>query len=152
MLIASRIFLGAVLAAGLAVPSGAQAAVQGFSIDLGTPADPLTLDWSATGGLSAAAAPSNGQPAKELKNNGSYFTTLTGNYDVVDDLGSLDKNKPVLWLRSYEITLNGHIIFAAPDQIIGPTTGAESWQALVHVFAEVIGKKLTCKRMRSSAS
>jgi hypothetical protein len=144
MSIASRIFLAAAFGAGLAVPSGAQAAVQGFSqgfsIDLGTPADPLTLDWSATGGLSAAAAPSNGQPAKELKNNGSYFTTLTGNYDVVDDLGSLDKNKPVLWLRSYEITLNGHIIFAAPDQIIGPTTGADIWQALVHVFAEVIGK------------
>jgi PEP-CTERM motif len=140
MSIASRIFLAATLAVGLTAPGGAHAALQGFSIDLGDPQHPLTLDWSATGSLSATAAPSDGQPAKELKNNGSYFTTLTGTYDVVDDLGSLDKTKPVLWQRSYEITLNGHVIFGAPDQIIGPTSGDDIWQAFVNVFAEVIGK------------
>ncbi len=124
MSIASRIFLAATLAAGLMAPGGAHAALQqGFSIDLGDPQDPLTLDWNPAGGLSAAAAPSNGQPAIELKNNGSYFTTITGNYDVVDDLGSLDKTKPVLWQRSYEITLNGHVIFGSPPAIIGPIVG-----------------------------
>jgi PEP-CTERM motif len=140
MSIASRMFLAAAFAAGLMVPGGAHAALQGFSIDLGTPADPLTLDWSATGGLSAAAAPSNGKPALALKNNGSYFTTLAGNYDVVDDLGSLDKTKPVLWQRSFEITLNGREIFGAPEQIIGPTSGDDIWEAFVNVFAGVIGK------------
>ena len=140
MSIASRMFLAAAFAAGLMLPGGAHAALQGFSIALGDAQHPLTLDWNAGGGLSAAAAPSNGQPAKELKNNGSYFTTITGNYDVVDDLGSLDKTKPVLWQRSYEITLNGHVIFGAPDQIIGPTSGDDIWQAFVNVFAEVIGK------------
>jgi hypothetical protein len=81
MFIASRVFLAAALAAGLLLPGGAQAALkQGFLIDLGSPTDPLTLDWSANGGLSAAAAPSNGQPAKKLPR--TYFTTLTGAYDV----------------------------------------------------------------------
>jgi hypothetical protein len=140
MSIASRIFLAAALAAGLMAPDGARASLQGFSTDLGDPQHPLTLNWNAAGGLSAAAPPSNGQPAKELKNNGSYFTTITGNYDAVDDLGSLDKTKPVLWQRSFEITLNGHVIFGAPDQIIGPTSGDDIWQAFVNVFAEVIGK------------
>jgi hypothetical protein len=56
---------------------------------------------------------------------------------VVDDLGSLDKTKPVLWQRSYEITLNGHVIFGAPDQIVGPFTGDDIWQAFVHAFAEI---------------
>ena len=80
MSIASKIFLAAALAAGLMAPGGAHAALQGFSIDLGDPTDPLTLDWSAAGGLSAEVAASNGQPAQELPNNGSYKTTLTGNY------------------------------------------------------------------------
>jgi hypothetical protein len=124
MSIASKIFLAAALAAGLMAPGGAHAA-QGFSIDLGDPTDPLTLDWSAAGGLSAEVAASNGQPAQELPNNGSYKTTLTGNYDVVDDLGSLDKNKPVLWQDSYEITLNGRILFANGG-IVGPESGEDS--------------------------
>ena len=140
MSIASRIFLVAALAAGLMVPSGAHAALQGFSIDLGDAQNPLTLDYNPAGGLSAAAAPSNGKPALELKNNGSYLTTLTGNYDVVDTLGSLDKNKSVLWLRSYEITLNGHVLFAAPDQIVGPFTGDDIWMAFVHAFGQFTGK------------
>jgi hypothetical protein len=72
MSIASRMFLVAALAAGLMAPGGAHAALQqGFMIDLGTPTDPLTLDYNRAGGLSAAAAPSNGKPALELKNNGS---------------------------------------------------------------------------------
>jgi hypothetical protein len=140
MSIASRTFLAAALAAGVLLPSGAQAAVQGFSIDLGDPQHPLTLDYNPAGGLSAAAAPSNGKPALELKNNGSYLTTLTGNYDVVDDLGSLDKNKSVLWQRSYEITLNGHVIFGAPDQIVGPYTPDFIWMAFVHAFGQFTGK------------
>ena len=118
MSIASRAFLAATLAAGLMVSGGAHAA-QGFSIDLGDPTDPLTLDWSAAGGLSAEVAASNGQPAQELPNNGSYKTTLTGNYDVVDDLGSLDKTKPVLWRESWELTLNGHVIFDIAGDIVG---------------------------------
>jgi hypothetical protein len=123
------------------VPGGAHAALtQGFSIDLGTPADPLTLDWNPAGGLSAAAAPANGKPALELLRNGSYSTTLAGNYDVVDDLGSLDKTKKVYWLRSYDITLNGQVIFGSPAAIIGPESGDDIWQALVHAFAGFIGK------------
>ena len=140
MSIASRMFLAAALAAGLMLPGGAHAALQGFSIELGDPQNPLTLDYNPAGGLSAAAAPSNGKPALELKNNGSYLTTLTGNYDVVDTLGSLDKNKSVLWLRSYEITLNGHIIFENPDQIVGPFTGDDIWMAFVHAFGQFTGK------------
>jgi hypothetical protein len=139
MSIASRAFLAATLAAGLMVSGGAHA-LQGFSIELGDPQNPLTLDYNQAGGLSAAAAPSNGKPALELKNNGSYLATLTGNYDVVDDLGSLDKNKSVLWQRSYEITLNGHVIFGAPDQIVGPFTGDDIWMAFVHAFGQFTGK------------
>jgi hypothetical protein len=141
MPIASRAFLAATLAAGLMVSGGAHAALQqGFLIDLGDAGDPLTLDYNPAGGLSAAAAPSNSKPALELPNNGSYLTTLTGNYDVVDDLASLDKNKSVLWLRSYEITLNGHLIFGAPDQIVGPFTGDDIWMAFVHAFGQFTGK------------
>ena len=55
MSIASRAFLAATLAAGLMVSGGAHAG-QGFSIDLGDPTDPLTLDWRAAGGLSAEVA------------------------------------------------------------------------------------------------
>jgi hypothetical protein len=88
------------------------------------------------GGLSAEVAASNGQPAQELQNNGSYKATLTGNYDVVDDLASLDKNKPVLWQESYEITLNGRILFANGG-IVGPESGEDIWQAFLFVFNKV---------------
>jgi hypothetical protein len=138
MSIASRAFLAATLAAGLMVSGGAHAA-QGFSIDLGDPTDPLTLDWSAAGGLSAEVAASNGQPAQQLPNNGSYKTTLTGNYDVVDDLGSLDKNKPVLWRESWELTLNGHVIFDIAGDIVGPFTGEDIWQQFVDIFNDFTG-------------
>jgi hypothetical protein len=137
MSIASRAFLAATLAAGLMVSGGAHAA-QGFSIDLGDPTDPLTLDWSAAGGLSAEVAASNGQPAQELPNNGSYKTTLTGNYDVVDDLGSLDKTKPVLWRESWELTLNGHVIFDIAGDIV-TSTGEDIWQQFVDIFNDFTG-------------
>jgi hypothetical protein len=143
MSIASRIFLAAAFAAGLMVPAGAHAELaQGFLIDLGTPADPLTLDYNPNCQppkcLSAAAAPSNNKPALVLKNNGSYLATLTGTYDVVDDLGSLDKTKEVLWQESYEITLNGRILFANGG-IIGPKSGEDIWQAALFAFNQFTG-------------
>jgi PEP-CTERM motif len=138
MSIASRMFLAAAFAAGFLLPGGPQAAVQGFSIDLGDPDDPLTLDYNAAGGLSAEVAASNGQPAQELPNNGSYKATLSGNYDVVDDLASLDKTKPVLWQESYEITLNGRPLFGGHG-IIGPESPEDIWQAFLFVFNKFTG-------------
>jgi PEP-CTERM motif len=142
MSIASRMFLAAAFAAGFLLPGGGQAAVQdfsqGFSIDLGDPGDPLTLDYNAAGGLSAEVAASNGQPAQELPNNGSYKATLTGNYDVVDDLASLDKNKPVLWQESYIITLNGRPLFGGHG-IIGPESPDDIWQAFLFIFNKFTG-------------
>jgi PEP-CTERM motif len=142
MSIASRMFLAAALAAGLLLPGGARAALQGFSqgfsIELGDPQNPLTLDYNPTGGLSAAAAPSNGKPALELKNNGSYLATLTGDYAVFNNLPPV--NEPVLWHESYEITLNGHIIFENPGAIVGPFTGDDIWMAFVHAFGQFTGK------------
>jgi hypothetical protein len=105
---------------------------------LGDPQNPLTLDYNPTGGLSAAAAPSNGKPALELKNNGSYLATLTGDYAVFDNLPPV--NEPVLWHESYEITLNGHIIFENPGAIVGPFTGDDIWMAFVHAFGQFTGK------------
>jgi hypothetical protein len=130
-------FLAAALAAGLMLPGAAHAKLQGFSIQLGDPQDPLTLDYNPAGGLSAGAAPSNGQPAKELQNNGSYLATLTGDYAVIDDLPPV--NEPVFWLESYEITLNGREIFGHPTQIVGPFSGEDVWQAFLHVFNQVSG-------------
>jgi PEP-CTERM motif len=138
MSITSRAFLAAAFAASLMLQGGAQAALQGFSIDLGNPQDPLTLDYNPAGGLSAAAAPSNGKPALELKNNGSYLATLTGDYAVFDNLPPV--NEPVLWHESYEITLNGHILFENPGAIVGPFTGDEIWMAFVHAFGQFTGK------------
>ena len=54
MLIASRIFLGAVLAAGLAVPSGAQAAMQGSGGSLDAA---LECHWWSFGGGGAVQRP-----------------------------------------------------------------------------------------------
>ena len=39
-------------------------ALQGFSIELGDPQNPLTLDYNQAGGLSAAAALSNGKKSR----------------------------------------------------------------------------------------
>ena len=97
MSIVSKIFLAAALAAGLMLPGGARAALQGFSIELGDPQDPLTLDYNPAGGLSAEAAASNGQPAEELQNNGSYLATITGDYAVIDDLPPVNKSE--FWLE-----------------------------------------------------
>jgi hypothetical protein len=136
MSIASRIFLAATLAAALMLPVGAHAALQGFSIELGDPTDPLTLDYNPAGGLSAEAAASNGQPAKELKNNGSYLATLAGDYTVIDDLPPV--NEPIFWQDSYEITLNGRILFRGGG-VVGPYSGEDIWNAFIHVFVEVTG-------------
>lgn len=136
MSIGSRILLPAALAAGLMIPGGADAAVYGFSLDLGTPSDPMTLDSGS--GLSAEVAASNGKPAVELPNNGLYKTTLTGKYAVVDDLAGLDTTKPVDWKRSWELTLNGQVIFAV-DDILLSTTGDDLWKSIVTTFADVTG-------------
>jgi hypothetical protein len=136
MSIAFRTFLAAALAAGLTIPGGADAAVHGFSLDLGTPSDPMTLDSGS--GLSAEVAASNGKPAVELPNNGLYKTTLTGKYTVVDDLAGLDTTKPVDWRRSWELTLNGQVIFAV-DDILPSTTGDDIWSSIVTTFADVTG-------------
>jgi uncharacterized protein YozE (UPF0346 family) len=139
MSVTSKLFLAAAFTAGLMAPGAGHAALtQGFLIDLGDPEHPLTLDWSSTGGLSAEVAASNGQPAKELQNPGSYFTTLTGTYDVVDDLGSLDKTKEVLWQGSYEITLNGQILFKNGG-IVGPESGDDIWMAALFAFNKFTG-------------
>jgi hypothetical protein len=135
--IASRIFLAAALATGLMHPGGAHAALQGFSIELGDPQDPLTLNYNPAGGLSAEVAAANGQPAKELQNNGSYLATVTGDYAVIDDLPPM--NKSVFWLESYEIMLNGREIFGNPTHIVGPFSGEDIWQAFLHVFNQVTG-------------
>jgi hypothetical protein len=137
MSIASRIFLAAAFAAGLAVPGGAQAAVRGFLIELGTSGDPLTLDYNPFGGLSAEAAAANGQPAMPLANNGSYLATITGDYAVLDNLPPV--NDSIFWHESYEITLNGHILFYQPGQIVGPFSGEDIWQAFLHVFNQLTG-------------
>jgi hypothetical protein len=128
MSIASKVFLAAALAAGFLLPGGAHAELKGFSIDLGTPADPLMLDYNPNGGLSAEGLPPE-----------DYKVTLTGNYGVVDNLGSLDKTKEVLWQRSYEITLNGHILFFGPPAIIGPESGDDIWQAALFAFNKFTG-------------
>jgi hypothetical protein len=136
MSIASRTFLAAAFAAGLTIPGGAHAALHGFSLDLGTPSDPMTLD-SGTG-LSAEVAASNGKPAMELPNNLLYKTTLTGNYTVVDNLAGLDTTKPLTWRESYELTLNGAVIFTV-DDILPSTKGEDIWKSVVTLFADVTG-------------
>jgi hypothetical protein len=60
MSIGSRIFLAATLVAGLMVPGGAQAAVQGFSISL------TDVTFERGSNLSAEAAAFGDQPAIEL--------------------------------------------------------------------------------------
>src|SRR5215471_7033679 len=136
MSIASRAFLAVALAAGLMLPGGGAHAVQGFSIKLGDPQNPLTLDYNPAGGLSAEVAAANGQPAKELQHNGSYLATLTGDYAVIDDLPPV--NESIFWQDSYEITLNGTVLFRGGG-IVGPFTGEFVWQAFLHAFNQVTG-------------
>jgi len=135
MSIASRAFLAVALAAGLMLPGGAHA-VQGFSIKLGDPQNPLTLDYNPAGGLSAEVAAANGQPAKALQHNGSYLATLTGDYAVIDDLPPV--NEPIFWQDSYQITLNGQTLFENSG-IVGPYSGEEVWQAFLFAFNKVTG-------------
>jgi hypothetical protein len=94
MSIAYRIFLAATLAAGLMVSGGAQAAVQRFSIAL------TDMTFQLGSNLSAEAAAFGTQPAIELRNNGSYSETLTGDYAVSDTLPPSDQS--VFWQTSTE--------------------------------------------------
>jgi hypothetical protein len=55
----------------------------------------------------------------------------------VDDLGSLDKTKEVFWQDSYEITLNGHILFKNGGILPNPESGDDIWQAFVDVLARL---------------
>jgi len=133
MSIASRIFVAAALAAGLAAPTGAHAALQGFSIAL----TDVTLAYDPaypgnTPDLSATAAAFGGMPAFPLPHNGSYTDTLTGDYAVTDNLPPLDKSE--FWLDSYEITLNGVTIFKKDNNgPIGPYSAAFIWEAFLNV-------------------
>jgi hypothetical protein len=136
MSIASRAFFAAALAAGLMLPGGGAHAVQGFSIELGDPQNPLTLNYNPAGGLSAEVAPANGQPAKELQHNGSYLATLTGDYAVINDLPPV--NESIFWQESYQITLNGQTLFENTG-IVGPYSGEEVWQAFLFAFNKVSG-------------
>jgi hypothetical protein len=103
MSIESRAVLAATLAAGLMVSGGAHAAVQGFSIAL------TDMTFERGNGLSAEAAAFGDQPAIELKNNGSYSETLTGDYAVSDNLPPSDQS--VFWQTFTQISLNGNPFF-----------------------------------------
>ena len=102
----------------------------------GDPQNPLTLDYNPAGGLSAEAAAANGQPARELPHNGSYLATLAGDYAVIDNLPPV--NEPIFWQDSYEITLNGRVLFRGGG-IVGPYTGEFVWLAFLHAFNQVTG-------------
>jgi hypothetical protein len=87
MKIASRAFLAVAFAAGLMVSGGAQAAPEGFSIDL------TDMTFERGSDLTAEAAAFGGQPALGLLGNATYKynETLTGDYAVVDDLPPSDQ-------------------------------------------------------------
>ena len=123
---ASRAFLAATLAAVLMVSGGAQAAVQGFSIELSD----LTPHHNASGGLSAEVAAFGGQPARALQHNGSYVDTLTGDYAVTDNLPP--SNEAVFWQTFTQITLNGNPFFTA-NEIVGPESPDQIWQAILNI-------------------
>jgi len=136
MSIASMIFFAAALAASLMLPGGGAHAVQGFSIELGDPQNPVILDYNPAGGLSAEVAAANGQPARGLQHNGSYLATLTGDYAVIDDLPPV--NESIFWQEFYRITLNGQTLFENSG-IVGPYSGEEVWQAFLFAFNKVSG-------------
>jgi hypothetical protein len=118
MSIAYRIFLAATLAAGLMVSGGAQAAVQRFSIAL------TDMTFQLGSNLSAEAAAFGTQPAIELRNNGSYSETLTGDYAVSDTLPPSDQS--VFWQTFTQISLNGNPFFTA-NAIVGPESQDDIW-------------------------
>jgi hypothetical protein len=116
MSIASRIFLAATVVAGLMVPGGAQAAVQGFSITLSD------MTFERGSGLSAEAAAFGGNGPVELLKNGSYNETLTGDYAVADNLPPSDQL--AYWQTFTQISLNGtpfltanQLVFESQDQV-----------------------------------
>ena len=119
--------------------SGGAHAAQGFSIELGDPGDPLTLDWSAAGRLRRRKFdPTRPAGTSASEHRVPDETTLAATGDVVDDLGSLDKTKPVLWRESWELTLNRHVIFDIAGDIV-TSTGEDIWQQFVDIFADFTG-------------
>jgi hypothetical protein len=124
MSIAYRIFLAATLAAGLMVSGGAQAAVQRFSIAL------TDMTFQLGSNLSAEAAAFGTQPAIELRNNGSYSETLTGDYAVSDTLPPSDQS--VFWQTFTQISLNGNPFFTA-NAIVGPESQDDIWSAILNI-------------------
>ncbi|HEY1781922.1 MAG TPA: PEP-CTERM sorting domain-containing protein [Roseiarcus sp.] len=124
MSIVSKLSLAAAFAVALAAPSGAQAAVQNFSISL----TDMTFERGAD--LSAEAAPLGGQPAIALKNNGSYTETLTGDYAVSDTLPPSDKAE--FWQTFTQISLNGNPFFTE-NAIVGPESQDDIWSAVLKI-------------------
>src|ERR1700722_747993 len=109
MSIASKIVLTVMLAAGLMVSSGAQAAPQGFLIDL------TNMTFERGSGLSAEAAAFGTNGPVELLKNGFYNETLTGDYAVADNLPPSDQL--AYWQTFIQISLNGTPFFTA-NQIV----------------------------------
>src|ERR1700722_846521 len=109
MSIASKIVLTVMLAAGLMVSSGAQAAPQGFLIDL------TNMTFERGSGLSAEAAAFGTNGPVELLKNGTYNETLTGDYAVFDNLPPSDEQ--AYWQTFIQISLNGTPFFTA-NQIV----------------------------------
>jgi hypothetical protein len=124
MSIASRIFLAATVVAGLMVPGGAQAAVQGFSITLSD------MTFERGSGLSAEAAAFGLNKAIKLSNNGSYDETLTGDYAVSDTLPPSDQS--VFWQTFTQISLNGNPFFTE-NAIVGPESQDDIWSAILNI-------------------
>jgi hypothetical protein len=123
MSIASKISLAAAFAAVLAA-TGAQAAVQGFSIAL------TDMTFERGSNLSAEAAAFGGLPAIELSNNGSYSETLTGDYEVSDTLPPSDQS--VFWQTFTQISLNGNPFFTG-NAIVGPESQDDIWSAVLNI-------------------
>ena len=126
MSIASRTFLAATLAAGLMVSGAAQAAVQGFSIEL------TDMTFERGSGLTAEAAAFGGQPALALPGNDSYkyTATLTGDYAVFDNLPPSDESE--FWQTFTQISLNG-TPFLTAYQIVGPESQDDIWTGILNI-------------------
>jgi hypothetical protein len=126
MSVASKIVLTVMLAAGLMVSSGAQAAPQGFLIDL------TNMTFERGSGLSAEAAafgtPPNVLPAVPLLKNGTYNETLTGDYAVFDNLPPSDEQ--AYWQTFIQISLNGTPFFTANQVVL---------ESQDQVFAAILG-------------
>jgi hypothetical protein len=127
MLIASRMFLAAALAAGLLLPANAKAAPEGFLIDL------TDMTFERGSGLSAEAAAFGGNGPVELLKNGSYNETLTGDYAVADNLPPSDQL--AYWQTFIQISLNGTPFFTA-NQIV-----FESQDAVFATILKLTGLK-----------